>query len=100
MRQWWREVTLDMASKADNSRIKSAACLNGTYTERNVSKEKCHPARRDKRQAREIFLPATAHILDYYDRMTPEEKNRLWKLLMEKTTYHQNPEKPDRIERH
>lgn len=51
-------------------------------------------------QARELFLPTTAHILDYYDQMTAEEKNRLWKLLMEKITYYRNPEKPDCIEIH
>ncbi len=52
------------------------------------------------RQAQEIFLPTTAHVLGCYDRMTPEEKNRLWKLLMEKITYYRDPEKPDRIEIH
>ena len=59
----------------------------------------CHN-KSEYRQAQEIFLPTTAHILDYYDRMTPEEKNRLWKLLMEKITYYRNPEKPDSIEIH
>ena len=62
-------------------------------------KEICHN-KNTYRQAQEIFLPTTAHILDYYDRMTPEEKNRLWKLLMEKITYYRNPEKPDSIEIH
>lgn len=52
------------------------------------------------RQAQEIFLPTTAHVLDCYDRMTLEEKNRLWKLLMEKITYYRDLEKPDRIEIH
>ena len=83
--------------------LKRNAILQGEIKELRSGIEEweeiCH--NKDKyRQAREIFLPATTHILDYYDRMTPEEKNRLWKLLMEKTTYHQNPEKPDRIEIH
>ena len=59
----------------------------------------CHN-KGEYKQAREILLPTTAHILDYYDRMTPEEKNRLWKLLMEKITYYRNPETPDRVEIH
>ena len=61
--------------------------------------EICHN-KSEYEQAREIFLPTTAHILDYYDRMTAEEKNRLWKLLMEKITYYRSPEKPDSIEIH
>ena len=61
--------------------------------------EICHN-KSEYEQAREIFLPTTAHILDYYDWMTAEEKNRLWKLLMEKITYYRSPEKPDSIEIH
>lgn len=61
--------------------------------------EICHN-KSEYEQAREIFLPTTAHILDYYDRMTAEEKNRLWKLLMEKITYYRSPERPDSIEIH
>ena len=59
----------------------------------------CHN-KDEYRQAQEIFLPTTARVLGCYDRMTPEEKNRLWKLLMEKITYYRDPEKPDRIEIH
>ena len=59
----------------------------------------CHN-KDEYRQAQEIFLSTTAHILDYYGRMTAEEKNRLWKLLMEKVTYYRSPEKPDSIEIH
>ena len=61
--------------------------------------EICHN-KSEYERAREIFLPTTAHILDYYDRMTAEEKNRLWKLLMEKITYYRSPERPDSIEIH
>ena len=59
----------------------------------------CHN-KDEYRQAQEIFLPTAANVLGCYDRMTPEEKNRLWKLLIEKITYYRNPEKPDRIEIH
>ena len=61
--------------------------------------EICHN-KDEYERAREIFLPTTAHILDYYNRMTAEEKNRLWKQLMEKITYYRSPERPDSIEIH
>lgn len=59
----------------------------------------CHN-KDEYKQAQEIFLPTTVHIFDYYDRMTAEEKNPLWKLLMEKITYYRNPEKTESIEIH
>ena len=140
MKLWWKEVTLDIAPKANDSMTEEMQLdmmrkqLNnhfeqqnqicgllerGIYTEEMFLKrnallqgeikelqsgieeleEICHN-KSEYRQAQEIFLPTTAHILDYYDRMTPEEKNRLWKLLMEKITYYRNPEKPDSIEIH
>lgn len=83
--------------------LKRNALLQGEIKELQSGIEEleeiCHN-KSEYRQAQEIFLPTTAHILDYYDRMTPEEKNRLWKLLMEKITYYRNPEKPDSIEIH
>ena len=83
--------------------LKRNAVLQGEIKELQSGIEEleiiCHN-KGEYKQAREIFLPTTAHILDYYDRMTPEEKNRLWKLLMEKITYYRNPETPDRVEIH
>ena len=83
--------------------LKRNALLQGEIKELQSGIEEleeiCHN-KSEYRQAQEIFLPTTEHILDYYDRMTPEEKNRLWKLLMEKITYYRNPEKPDSIEIH
>lgn len=140
MKQWWKEVTLDIAPKEHGSMTEETQLdmmrkqlknhfeqqnqicgllERGIYTEemflkRNVllqgeikelqsgieELEKICHNKDEYRQAQEIFLPTTAHVLDYYDRMTPEEKNRLWKLLMEKITYYRNPEKPDSIEIH
>ena len=140
MKLWWKEVTLDITPKANDSMTEEAQLdmmrkqlknhfeqqnqicgllERGIYTEEMFLKrnallqgeikelqsgieeleEICHN-KSEYRQAQEIFLPTTAHILDYYDRMTPEEKNRLWKLLMEKITYYRDPEKPDSIEIH
>ena len=88
---------------AKNRNLHVAMVLEGEIKELQSGIEEleeiCHN-KSEYRQAQEIFLPTTAHVLDYYDRMTPEEKNRLWKLLMEKITYYRNPEKPDSIEIH
>lgn len=140
MKLWWKEVTLDITPRANDSMTEETQLdmmrkqlknhfeqqnqicgllERGIYTEEMFLKrnallqgeikelqsgieeleEICHN-KSEYRQAQEIFLPTTAHILDYYDRMTPEEKNRLWKLLMEKITYYRNPEKSDSIEIH
>ena len=81
--------------------LKRNATLQKDIKELQLSIEEleeiCHN-NNEYKQAREIFLPTTAHILDYYDRMTVEEKNRLWKLLVEKITYYRSPERPDSIE--
>lgn len=140
MKQWWKEVTLDIAPKEHDSMTEETQLdmmrkqlknhfdqqnqicgllERGIYTEemflkRNVLlqgeikelqssieelEEICHN-KDEYERAREIFLPTTAHILDYYNRMTAEEKNRLWKQLMEKITYYRSPERPDSIEIH
>ena len=49
-------------------------------------------------RAKELFLPATLRVLDYYEDLTAEEKNRLWKLLMKKITYFRDPTDPNKIE--
>ena len=51
-------------------------------------------------EAQELFFPTTVHLLDCYDMMTVEERNRLWKLMMKKITYYRNPQNPDEIEIH
>ena len=140
MKQWWKEVTLDIAPKAHDGMTEETQLdmmrkqlknhfeqqnqicnllERGVYSEKMFLKrnavlqkdikelqssieeleEICHN-KDEYERAREIFLPTTAHILDYYNRMTAEEKNRLWKQLMEKITYYRNPEKPDSIEIH
>ena len=96
-----KEILLAQIMNDPKESQKPAKVIDGIVTGRinKELKEICHN-KNTYRQAQEIFLPTTAHILDYYDRMTPEEKNRLWKLLMEKITYYRNPEKPDSIEIH
>ncbi len=36
--------------------------------------------------AQKSIIPTTQHILDSYDILSPEEKNRLWKVVLEKVT--------------
>lgn len=38
------------------------------------------------------IIPTTQHILDNYDILTVEEKNRLWKLVLEKVTLYRTPQ--------
>ena len=36
------------------------------------------------------IIPATQHILDHYQYLTVEEKNRLWKLILKKVTVYRS----------
>ena len=38
------------------------------------------------------IIPTTQHILDNYDVLTIAEKNRLWKLVLNKATVYRTPE--------
>ena len=38
------------------------------------------------------IIPTTQHILDNYDILTTEEKNRLWKLVLKKATLYRAPQ--------
>ena len=38
------------------------------------------------------IIPATQHILDHYDTLTTDEKNRLWKLILKKATVYRTPD--------
>ena len=42
-----------------------------------------------KKSALQI-IPATRHILDHYQYLTVEEKNRLWKLILKKVTVYRS----------
>ena len=37
------------------------------------------------------IIPTAQHILDNYDILTTEEKNRLWKLVLKKATLYRTP---------
>ena len=38
------------------------------------------------------IIPATQHILDNYNILTAAEKNRLWKLVLQKATVYRTPD--------
>ena len=38
------------------------------------------------------IIPAAQHILESYPLLTVEEKNRLWKLVLKKTTIYRSPD--------
>ena len=42
-------------------------------------------------QAAMDIIPTAQHILDNYDILTTEEKNRLWKLVLKKATLYRTP---------
>lgn len=44
------------------------------------------------KSAEEEIIPTTQHILDSYPRLSVVEKNRLWKIIMEKITIYRTPE--------
>lgn len=37
-------------------------------------------------------IPVTQHILDSYEQLSIHEKNRLWKIVMEKITVYRTPD--------
>jgi len=43
-------------------------------------------------QATLDIIPTTQHILNNYDALTTEEKNRLWKLVLRKVTAYRTPD--------
>lgn len=51
-------------------------------------------------EAKELFFPTTVNLMDCYDMMSVEERNRLWKLMMKKITYDRSPQNPNEIEIH
>ena len=47
---------------------------------------------KQKKQATVQIIPTAQHILDNYDTLTIAEKNRLWKLVMQKATVSRSPD--------
>lgn len=52
--------------------------------------EKSSSQKQHESEVAEI-IPTTQHILDSYSHLTIEEKNKLWKIVMEKITVYRTP---------
>ena len=48
-------------------------------------------AQQSAEHKKNAFIPMTQQLLDSYDILTTEEKNRIWKVLLEKVTYYRKP---------
>lgn len=63
-------------------------CIQGTEKKLMCKQESGKQAN----QAAFDIIPTTQHILDNYNVLTTEEKNRLWKLVLRKVTAYRTPE--------
>ena len=80
--------TIDMFTKRNAALSKEIRSLQAT--EADLIRKQESGAKTNK-AAIEI-IPTTQHILDNYDKLTTEEKNRLWKLVLQKVTVFRTPE--------
>ena len=67
------------------------------YRPFNLAGEKGNSLRIEPEEAKVVqaaldIIPTTQHILDNYDALTTEEKNRLWKLVLRKVTAYRTPD--------
>lgn len=80
--------TIDMFTKRNTSLSKEIKKLQAAEAElmrRQESGAKANQSSMD-------IVPTTQHILDHYDSLTTEEKNRLWKLVLQKVTVYRTLE--------
>ena len=79
--------TIDMFTKRNASL--SREIKNLQEAEADLLRKKEAGAEAD--QAAMDIIPTAQHILDNYDILTTEEKNRLWKLVLKKATLYRTP---------
>ncbi len=78
--------TVDMFTKRNTALMKEIKQLQISEADLLCQKE-------DGDQRNEVgaqLIPTTQHILDSYPMLTPEEKNKLWKLVMKKATVYRS----------
>lgn len=80
--------TIEMFQKRNASLSKEIARLQETEEKLLRKRESGEQAN----QAALDIIPTTQHILDNYDALTTEEKNRLWKLVLRKVTAYRTPD--------
>ena len=81
-----RIYTIEMFQKRNASLSKEIAHLQETEEKHLRKRESGEQAN----QAVLDIIPTTQHILDNYDALTTEEKNRLWKLVLKKVTVYRS----------
>ena len=79
--------TIDMFTK--RNAVLSREIKNLQEAEANLLRKK--EAGAEANQAAMNIIPTAQHILDNYDILTTTEKNRLWKLVLEKATLYRTP---------
>lgn len=80
--------TVDMFSKRNSALEREIRKLQSSETdllEKSESQEQVESERAE-------VIPATQHILDSYEQLSIHEKNRLWKIVMEKITVYRTPD--------
>ena len=80
--------TIDMFTKRNTSLSKEIKKLQSA--EADLMRRQESGARAN--QASIDLVPTTQHILDHYDSLSTEEKNRLWKLVLQKATVYRTPD--------
>ena len=80
--------TIDMFTKRNTALTKEIKSLLEAEADLIQKKE----AGTEAHQAAMDIIPTTQHILDNYDILTTEEKNRLWKLVLKKATLYRTPQ--------
>ena len=80
--------TIDMFTKRNASLAKEIKQLQSA--EADLLRQQGE--RKQKKQATVQIIPTAQHILDNYDTLTIAEKNRLWKLVMQKATVYRSPD--------
>ena len=80
--------TIEMFQKRNASLSKEIARLQETEEKLLRKRESGEQAN----QAALDIIPTTQHILDNYDALTTDEKNRLWKLVLRKVTAYRTPD--------
>ena len=79
--------TIDMFTKRNAALSREIKNLQEAEADLLQKKE----AGAEANQAAMDIIPTAQHILDNYDILTTEEKNRLWKLVLKKATLYRTP---------
>ena len=80
--------TIEMFTKRNEALTKELRKLQASEADLVRRKE----SKRDVKSMETEVLPTTQHILDSYPHLSVEEKNKLWKIVMEKITMYRTPE--------